>query len=379
MFVRARLLPPAVIAISLLAFTTLASQSPQYRAGFWLGAGFGVGGFVWQCDGCSHESHGASRLSFRFGWTPTKNLLLGLEGNGTAIEAGENAGYAAFTAYWYPNAARGLFVKAGVGPGVFVRKTSTARAESWSGALVVGAGYDFRVGRKISITPVLSIWRSTRATLSTDSSTLETGLRHAGATLDVGVTFHSLFGGKNPPVEHPQTRRGFWLGFGFGGANIAWQCDGCSNQNRGAASFFLGLGATVSKKVLLGAELTTAAPGFPLGEPIGPPDSLLEEVRVTHVALTAYWYPGAAGGFFLKGGVGASRFLQTTDGAGLTSSAGAILVGTGYDIRVGSMVSVTPMLTLWGSTKADLKDGSTTVATGLRHAGATFLLGITFH
>jgi hypothetical protein len=43
------------------------------------------------------------------------------------------------------------------------------------------------------------------------------------------------------------------------------------------------------------------------------------------------------------------------------------------------MLSLTPMLTLWGSTKTALSDGASTVATGLRHTGAMFDLGVTMH
>ena len=53
--------------------------------------------------------------------------------------------------------------------------------------------------------------------------------------------------------------------------------------------------------------------------------------------------------------------------------------GGGYDIRVGQKISITPMLSFWGSNKSDLEDNGTTVETGFRHTGATIQLGITFH
>jgi len=379
--VRAQRLLPSVIAISFLASTHLASQAPQTRAGFWLAGGIGVGGFAWQCDGCSHERHDALSWSLRLGWTPTKSLLLGFEGIGSSLAVGGASirpGYMALTAYWYPNTS-GLFLKGGLGDGFHFRKTTTARLERDGGALVLGTGYDVRVGRKISITPMLSLWRSARANLRTDSSIIETGFRSSGAALDVGVTFHSLLGAKNPPIDRPQIRRGFWLGFGYGGGTIAWQCDGCSNQNHGAGSFVLRLGGTVSKKVLLGVELIGSSPraAGPL-ETFGP-DSQFQGVTATYTAFTAYWYPDADGGLFLKSGVGTSSYRQQTGSSTAASHAGVIQVGAGYDIRVGEMASLTPMLSLWASSKGDLKDGSTTVATGLRHNGATFQLGVTFH
>jgi hypothetical protein len=43
------------------------------------------------------------------------------------------------------------------------------------------------------------------------------------------------------------------------------------------------------------------------------------------------------------------------------------------------MISVNPMLTLWRSNKAYLKDNGATLNAGFRHSGATVQLGITFH
>ena len=61
------------------------------------------------------------------------------------------------------------------------------------------------------------------------------------------------------------------------------------------------------------------------------------------------------------------------------SSSGSLLLGVGYDIRVGTNVSITPVLNFWGSGNADLKDHSTVVQTGLRQSAGTLQLGITFH
>jgi hypothetical protein len=98
--------------------------------------------------------------------------------------------------------------------------------------------------------------------------------------------------------------------------------------------------------------------------------------------IAVSWYPSAAGGLFLKAGVGRSRWSSNRAQGTSTnaeSAAGAILVGAGHDLRVGRMISITPMLTLWGSLKADLKDGSTTLATNFRNTVAAFQVGATFH
>jgi hypothetical protein len=317
----------------------------------------------------------------RLGGTPGKQFLLGAEVNASVLHTGDaeiRTGYLAFTAYWYPNAPGGWFVKGGVGEGGYRRKTSTSDEGSDGGAFLVGAGYDIRVTRRISVTPMLTFWRSARANLTTDSSTLDTGLRHSGAAFQVGMTYHSPWGAANPPVEHPHIRRGFWVGFGYGGGNIAWQCDGCPKQDHGAGSGFIRLGGTPSKKILLGAEFNASGPYAGPFERFGR-DTLAEEISAKLGAFTMYWYPDAAGGLFLKGGLGVSSYSREKGSFKARSDAGALLIGTGYDIRVNSMLSLTTMLTFWGSTKADLKDGGTTRDTGFWHDGVTLQIGVTFH
>jgi len=178
--------------------------------------------------------------------------------------------------------------------------------------------------------------------------------------------------------QHPQTRAGFWIGAGYGLGNIAWQCNGCSQQDHGGGSALVRLGVTASHHVLLGAELNGLGSGVGLFESFGV-DSMNEKISSSYMAFTVYWYPHAEGGLFLKSGLGASWYDRKQSSSESESRGAALLVGTGYDIRIGQMTSITPMLTFWGSTKADLKSGFTTLATGLRHTGATFQLSITGH
>ena len=169
-------------------------------------------------------------------------------------------------------------------------------------------------------------------------------------------------------AQRPQTREGFWISFGVGQGNLRWECDGCATQDHGGPTGFLRLGGTPSKKVLLGAEMN----GWSL-------DIGAAEITALTTTFTVYWYPSATGGLFLKGGVGAGVYDRTSASTDAHSTSGAIQLGGGYDIRVGQKISITPMLTVWGSGKADLKDGSTTLNTGFRHSGGTIQVGITFH
>lgn len=169
-------------------------------------------------------------------------------------------------------------------------------------------------------------------------------------------------------AQRPQTRQGFWIGFGFGGGSLAWACDGCADQKEDGPTGFVKLGGTPSEKVRLGAEINSWSL-----------DVGAATITAGVVVFAVDWYPKADGGFFLTGGLGAATYLRQTASSDAESSSGALLLGTGYDIRVGRNISLTPMLTFWGSGKADLEANNTAINTGLRHTGATLQLGITFH
>jgi len=54
-------------------------------------------------------------------------------------------------------------------------------------------------------------------------------------------------------AQHPQTREGFWIGFGFGYGSLGFSCSGCSGTE-GAPSGYLKLGGTLSPNLLIGGE-----------------------------------------------------------------------------------------------------------------------------
>lgn len=93
-------------------------------------------------------------------------------------------------------------------------------------------------------------------------------------------------------------------------------------------------------------------------------------------------YPDADGGFFLKGGAGMS-YLRSEFGEGSFSTSfdktgWAVLVGAGYDFRVGSNVSLTPCINYHYGKPGDIDvDGE--VLPGFKQNVVSVELGITFH
>jgi len=140
--------------------------------------------------------------------------------------------------------------------------------------------------------------------------------------------------------SHPH--KGFWIGFGLGGgASLEGDSD-----TQGGGAFYVRLGGTPNTKWLIG------------GEAIGWARS---ENGVTlargNSTFTTLFYPGAAGGFYAKAGIGFAYVSLSGDAAGFQVSATdegfGSTVGLGYDIRLGKNLFLVPafdwLLQLYGS------------------------------
>jgi len=130
-------------------------------------------------------------------------------------------------------------------------------------------------------------------------------------------------------AQRPQTRQGFWFNGGLGYGSLG--CEDCSGRT-GGLSGGLSLGGTISPKFLLGVGTT----GWYKSE---------DGVTLTVGTLDARmrFYPSTKGGFFLTGGLGIGSISADVAGFGSGSETGVGLVlGLGFDIRVGTNVSLTP-------------------------------------
>jgi len=138
---------------AILLASSASAQQAQTRQGFWIGGGLGYGSLG--CDGCDRV--GAPSGYFKLGGTLRQNILLGVETNGwTKSELGNRLtmGNVSGAVYWYPMT-NGMFVKAGAGYSVL----DSGIASTSGFGLLGGVGYDVRVGRNLSITPVANWFR----------------------------------------------------------------------------------------------------------------------------------------------------------------------------------------------------------------------------
>ena len=186
----------------------------------------------------------------------------------------------------------------------------------------------------------------------------------AVARVLVSLTVFTCLAATTVWAQHPQARQGFWIGFGFGYGSAHATCSGCGSASEGGATGFLKLGGTLSPKVLLGGAVNAwSKSSGGATETLG------------NVTASVFYYPAPASGFFLTGGLGFSDYNLNPSGFATTSSTGwGFTAGAGYDIRVGRMISLTPV--------ADFTYGgglSPGGATGWKQTVIDFGLGVTFH
>ncbi len=142
-----------------------------------------------------------------------------------------------------------------------------------------------------------------------------------------------VVGVSSASAQRPQTRDGFWIGFGFGWGSYGFSCDGCGSVSReGSVTGYLKMGGTVGPKLLLGGESTVWTKSEGGGT-----------VTAGNVTFNAYYYPQASGGFFLNGGVGFSRIELSGGGFSAGETGPGFTLGAGYDIRVGRNISIAPL------------------------------------
>ena len=199
------------LAALALFLATPTLTTAQERDGLWLGAGVVVGAAALRCDTCEDGRDISGGLSIRAGWTANERLLIGGEFNGIAMFGSANLTLAAAlreedvpvtfflynvlgTVTLYPKASWGFFLKGGAGLSgaeIDVDLVGSAfTAELGNGlGLLAGAGYDIRVGRRISVAPAVNFSYSRLGTVEGLSSE-RLKWKHNVVDFTVGVTFH---------------------------------------------------------------------------------------------------------------------------------------------------------------------------------------------
>jgi outer membrane autotransporter protein len=123
------------------------------------------------------------------GGTLSPNLLLGGESNGW-VDGDRRAGNLSAALYYYPWAARGFFIKGGLGLSVRLTDEGSETRKGSGLGLTAGIGYDYRVGKNISLTPVLNYFYGSIGEFSTDGLVSAGDWNQNVVQLALGLTFH---------------------------------------------------------------------------------------------------------------------------------------------------------------------------------------------
>lgn len=197
---RAGVIVGSVLILSCTVFPS--SAAAQERQGFWFGLGGGYGSADVSCDDCNGDREGSGVGYLRGGWTLNERTLIGAEFNlWTKSEEEENV-KTTLNLYWvtgtitfYPSATNGFFVKGGAGISATDADVevdgSKISADLGSGiGFVLGAGYDFRVSRRISVTPAFGFSYGRPGDLKLAGETLFTDFSQNVAEITIGIMFH---------------------------------------------------------------------------------------------------------------------------------------------------------------------------------------------
>jgi hypothetical protein len=145
----------------------------------------------------------------------------------------------------------------------------------------------------------------------------------------------------------PNTRHGFWIGFGMGDGSAGFDCNYfCDSDRLNGVSSYLRLGATLSSHVLLGAEIN----GW-----VNSDNLVTEAVWVASVVIL--WYPSGMGASYVKLGLGGMHYGTGTGVADFTTvsaNAPSATLGVGYEVRVRPKVSLVPWIDVLASSRVGL-------------------------
>jgi len=191
-----------ITAVGVLAAAPLRAQpkglvpvSANPREGFWIGFGLGGGSIGADCSSCDSTREGGVTGFLRMGGTISRHLLLGGEVDGWVRSqngANESMGFGSFVGSIYPSANGAFFVQLGIGGMTYTWDHGVDRLEATAPAGSIGLGYDFRVGRMLSITPFVNALASSPVSFTFNGVKVPTGediklnLVHVG----LGLTWH---------------------------------------------------------------------------------------------------------------------------------------------------------------------------------------------
>ncbi len=188
------LLGAAPVAAQIAPASGQPSANRNERKGFWIGFGLGYGSAGFDCSACPATRRSDATLYLKLGGTVNQHLLLGGEVSAWARSEGgidESLAFVNGTLTWYPSAEGAAFLKIGAGSAAYLSTDAAGNSIDASAiSAILGAGYDWRVGRNFSITPFVNAIATTRGRFTNGQNTLGSDISFNLLQIGVGATWH---------------------------------------------------------------------------------------------------------------------------------------------------------------------------------------------
>ena len=188
---------PALILMGLMLTTAgaAAAQGAPERAGFWASVQLGYGALETSSDQEPRDRQGTLALGFNLGASLNRHVRVGAQLSGWLQEGsdiwnpekGESVSQVLAIVLVYPWSTRGLFLKAGAGRAIYTDHDPDGFGSSGWGA-TLAAGYDWPVGARLSLTPVVLYARGTLGDVDNALVTIHDRRYHA-FELGVALTY----------------------------------------------------------------------------------------------------------------------------------------------------------------------------------------------
>jgi hypothetical protein len=187
----------AAVALALVGPSIAEAQRPQTRDGWWFSVGTGIAALGYGCQGCdtlTPQPKGVGpTVRMRLGGTFTTQLLLGLEAvvwMKSASDINSVAWMVGTVFYYYPHESGGFFFGGGLGHMGYSSDDGTNRLLSNGFGLTAKVGRDYRIGPKISFTPVLSVAAGGFGAMRINEALAGRNFNQTMIELGVGITIH---------------------------------------------------------------------------------------------------------------------------------------------------------------------------------------------
>jgi outer membrane autotransporter protein len=186
--------------------------------------------------------------------------------------------------------------------------------------------------------------------------------------LCLATTIVMLLGGPvSLRAQDVPSRRGPFLGFGFGYGSAKLSCTLCQESREGDVSGFAKMGYALTEQFLLGLEVNAWYDKKDVSKLLG------------SFGVSFWMYPSRTNGFYIKAGGGLSKYSASKDDDHFKTSALSGQVGVGYDVAISKSVALGPYANFIGTSSSEFHFNNTVVDGSANSSLIQVGLSVTFH